>query len=144
MDLSPHERGIQIGLRVTRHSQGVPITYTRGATVLNIRRAVQGYTSKRSIEVGGEEQVVEFQQWLIAVEDLGSLGNPQAGDLIKRRIGTTLYTFTCECMEQGTPMWDWSDVAKTQFMINTRKDGASAFEVTEPSGFDLSGNELRP
>jgi len=42
----------------------------------------------------------------------------------------------------GETEWDWSDNAKSQFVIHTRKDGA--YEVSQPTGFDLSGNELLP
>jgi|32_taG_2_1085360.scaffolds.fasta_scaffold09129_2 hypothetical protein len=142
-DLGPFERAVKVGLQVTRNAGGVPVTYSRGATTLSISSALQGRTNKTSIDVGGEEQVVEMQQWLIAVEDLRSLAPPQSGDLITRNIGGTDYVFTVEAMTIGEVAWDWSDVAKSQYDITTRKDGSAAYEVSEPTGFDISGNELR-
>ena len=60
-----------------------------------------------------------------------------------RNIGGTDYVFTVEAMTIGEVAWDWSDVAKSQYDITTRKDGSAAYEVSEPTGFDISGNELR-
>ena len=143
-DLSPFERAISNGLQTTRYFMGVPIVYTRGGTSLTISRALQGTTHKRSIEVGETEQVVQFQQWHIGVLDLSPLGPPERGDLITRVIDNVTHVFSVEAIALGETEWDWSDVAKTQYIINTRKSGDSAFEVSEPTGFDLSGNPLLP
>lgn len=142
-DLSPHERAVRTGLNTARRYGGVPVTYSRGATTLTVNNALQSTTVKANIEVGGEEQVVETQLWLIAVNDLASLGTPEVGDIIARNIQGTVYSFTVETLDFGDVAWDWTDTGKTQFAINTRKDGASAYEVSEPNGFDLQGNELR-
>lgn len=144
MDLSPFERAIKTGLKVTRQTQGVPITYRRNSTNVRIDRALQGRTDKQVIDVGGEEQVIQIQDWYIAVEDLSSLGTPQRGDLIIRKIDGVTYTFSVECRLLGETEWDWSDTAKSQYVIHTRKDGSSSFEVSQPTGYDLSGNELLP
>ena len=141
--LSPHERALNYGLSVTRNSFGVPVTYTRGATTLTISSALQGETLKGAIDVSGTEQIVELQDWLLAVSDLGSLWPPTPGDLITRNIDGTDNTFTVEYRQAGESLWDWSDTGKTQVRLRTRKDGASAFEVSEPTGFDISGNEIR-
>jgi hypothetical protein len=142
MSLSPFERAIKTGLKVTRQTQGVPVTYRRNSTNIKIKHALQGRTDKQTIDVGGEEQVIETQDWYIAVEDIASLGNPQRGDLIIRKLDGVTYTFSVECRMLGETEWDWSDNAKSQFVIHTRKDGA--YEVSQPTGFDLSGNELLP
>jgi hypothetical protein len=142
MDLSPFERAIKTGLRVTRRTQGVAITYRRNSTNVKVRHALQGRTDKLTIDVGGDEQVVETQDWYIAVEDIASLGTPQRGDLIIRKIDGVTYTFSVECPTIGEMEWDWSDTAKSQYIIRTRKDGA--YEVSQPTGFDISGNELLP
>ena len=144
-DLSPFERALAQSIGHMRNSFGVPVTYTRGATTLTIQNALQGATSKKSIESDNnyEETVVETQEWLIALEDLASLAPPAVGDLIVRNIEGTTYTFTVETLELGEVAWDWSDNGKTQYRIMARKDGASAYEVSEPNSFDISGNEMR-
>ena len=143
MARSPHERALKAGLDATRRSHGVDVTYSRGASTLTVSRALQGDTFKTSIEVSGAEQVVETQQWLIGVADMGTLAPPQVGDLIKRTIDGTEHVFSVEGLNPGVAPWDWSDTGKTQYEIQTRKDGAAAFEVTNPSGFDLAGEEIR-
>lgn len=142
-DLSPFERALSTGLRVTRNAVGVPVTYLRGATSLTISNAVQGYTSKQSIDVGGTEQVVETIEWNIGVNELSALGPPESGDIITRVVQGVSHVFSVECLSLGETAWDWSDPGRTQYKISSRKDGASAFEVSEPTGFDLAGGELR-
>jgi len=97
---------------------------------------------KLPIDVGGAEQVVEISDWLIRVSDLAGL-TPASGDIIVRVIDGTTYTWSVETRELGETEWDWSDTARTTYRIRARKDGASAYEVSEPTGFDLAGNELR-
>ena len=146
MDLSPAEHALSIGLEVTRNLTGSPVTYSRSATSLTVADAVQGDSLKRSIEVGGSEQVVEVVEWFIDSAALSALTpvTPERGDTIARVVDGTTHTYTVEDLDLGIPMWDWSDTGKTQFVIRTRKDGASAYEVVTPSGFDLAGNEMRP
>ena len=142
---SPHEQALNVALAATRQFHGVPITYARGATVLTIDRALQGETLKGTIEVGGTEQVVELQEWYVSVPDLLPLAEsePKLGDIITRIIDGVSYVFTVEAMFTGQSHWDWSDTGKTQYLIRTRKDGEKAYEVSKPSGFDISGNEIR-
>jgi len=138
------ENALQAGMAALRTMSGVPVTYTSGATVLSISNAVQGDTRKGTIEVGGDEQVVEIADWLIAVKDFESLGStPNEGDTIARVISGTTYTWTVEHRDMGETHWDWSDTSRTQYRIRTRKDGAGAYEISQPTGFDLGGNELR-
>jgi hypothetical protein len=143
-DLSLFENAVKVGLQVTREVFGIPITYTRGSTTLTISNALQGYTSKQSIEVGQAEQVVEVQNWYIAVSDLAGLAPPRRGDLITRYIGKTPHIFSVETTDLGETEWDWVDTGKTQYTIKTRRDGAGAYEVSEPTGFDLAGDEILP
>lgn len=121
---------------------GSPVTYTQGATTLTISQAVQGNTLKSTIEVGSAEQVVEIADWLIRVTDMAAL-TPASGDIIVRVIDGTTYTWTVEARDYGATEWDWSDTSRTTYRIRSRKDGESAYEVSEPTGFDLAGNELR-
>jgi hypothetical protein len=136
------ETAISAGLTALRGIAGSPVTYTQGATTLTISNAVQGATMKLPIDVGGAEQVVEISDWLIRVSDLAGL-TPASGDIIVRVIDGTTYTWSVETRELGETEWDWSDTARTTYRIRARKDGASAYEVSEPTGFDLAGNELR-
>jgi len=46
-------------------------------------------------------------------------------------------------MDMGLSHWDWSDTGRTQYRIRTRADGATAYTVVKPNGFDLSGTEMR-
>ena len=144
LNRSPFERALARGLDITRKTQGVEITYSRGSTVLTISKAIQGYSRKREIEVGDEEILVEYQQWHIAVADLAPLGLPQVGDNITRYSdadGITR-TFSVQPLELGESHFDWADIGRTQFNIETRLAGPQAFEVINPTGFDLSGNEM--
>jgi len=141
---TPLEKAVQISLKAVRRVAGAPVTYSRDATTLTISQAVQGRTSKVNIDIGGAEQVVEAADWLIKVTDLSTLAPPEAGDIIVRTVEGVTYTWTVETLEMGEVEWDWSDTARTAYRIHTRKDGASAYEVSEPTGFDLSGAELKP
>ena len=85
---------------------------------------------------------MDFADWLIPVASY-TLGVPEIGDTITRTVNGVAYTYTVESMDYGQSPWDWSDTAKTQYRIKTRKDGSSAFGVTEPNGFDVSGGEMR-
>lgn len=137
------DHAVKTALDHTRFMNRCTITYSRDATTLTLTNASQGHSQKGTIEVGGQEQVVEIQEWMIGVADLAALGQPQAGDIIVRTIDGTSMTFTVECLQMGTPVWDYTDNTRSEFRIMARKDGASAFEVSEPTGFDLQGNEMR-
>ncbi len=121
---------------------GSSVTYTQGATTLTISNAVQAGTGKSNIDIGDTEQVVEVADWLIKVSDLAGLV-PASGDIIVRVIDGTTYTWSVEAMDVGETEWDWADTSRTTYQIRSRKDGASAYEVSQPTGFDLAGDELR-
>ena len=140
---TPLEKAVQASLTAVRRIHGAPVTYSRGATTLTISRAVQGRTGKVTIEVGGAEQVVEVADWIIKVTDLASLYPPENGDVIVRTVEGATYTWTMEPMSIGETSWDWSDTSRTTVRIRSRKDGADAYEVSNPTGFDLAGNELK-
>ena len=142
MALSFHERALRSGMRASRLIAGVSVTYTRGATVLTISDAIQGQLRYGTLGDFGASLVVELVDWLIDASAL-TLGDPAIGDTIARVIDGTTHTYTVENMEQGLSHWDWSDTGRTQYRIRTRKDGASAFTITKPNGFDISGNEIR-
>ena len=142
MTLSPHERALKAGLAASRHCAGASVTYTRGATVLTISRAIEGTTRFGTMGHVGQETVVELVDWLINAAAL-TIGEPAIGDIISRSIDGTTYAYTVEQLEIGLSHWDWSDTGRTQYRIRTRKDGAAAFIVSTPNGFDISGNEIR-
>lgn len=141
MAFSAFERAITAGLNSSRLMAGSPVTITRGATTITVSRAVQGQTSKISLS-DESEATVDAADWFIAASDY-TLGTPTIGDLIVRIIDGTTYTYTVESPAIGMQCWDWSDTAKTQYRIHSRKDGASAFDVSTPNGFDISGVEMR-
>lgn len=135
------ESAITAGLALTRTAAGVPVTVSRGATTITVSNAIQGETQKAPL--GADTEVtVDYADWLIPVASY-TLGTPEIGDTITRTVNGTAYTYTVESMDYGQSPWDWSDTAKTQYRIKTRKDGGSAFDVTEPNGFDVSGGEMR-
>ena len=140
---TPLEKAVQVSLKAVRKVAGTPVTYSRGETTLTISQAVQGRTSKVNIDIGGAEQVIEAADWRIKVTDLSSLAPPEAGDLIVRTVEGVTYTWTVETLDFGEVEWDWSDTARTAYRIHTRKDGVSAYEISNPTGFDLSGVELK-
>lgn len=141
--MSSHmEKALQACMTAVRKVQGSPVTYAQGETTLTISNAVQGRTLKDTIDIGETEQVVEIADWLIKVTDLVNL-TPASGDIITRVIDGTTYTWTVEARDLGETPWDWSDTSRTTYRIRSRKDGDSAYEVSEPTGFDLQGVELR-
>jgi len=140
---TPLENAVIANLNAVRKVHGASVTYSRDSTSLTVSQAVQGSTGKTTIDVGGTEQVVEVADFIIKVSDLGDLAPPQNGDLIVRVIGDDSYTWTVEPLSAGETAWDWSDTARTTYRIRTRKDGADAYEVSETSGFDLAGDELK-
>ena len=140
--LTPHERALKSGLAAARRLAGASVTYSRGATTLTISKAVEGTTRMGTLGHVGEEMVVELVDWMIDAAAL-TMGPPQVGDTISRNISGTVYTYTVENLEMGLSHWDWSDTGRTQYRIRTRKDGGTAYTVSTPNGFDISGNEMR-
>jgi len=140
---SPLETAVQAGLDAVRKVHGASVTYSRGETDLTVAQAVQGRTGKITIDVGGAEQVVEAADWLIKVSDLSPLAPPQPGDTITRVVEGETYIWTVEILDLSEAAWDWSDTSRTTYRIRSRKDGAAAYEVSVPTGFDLAGNELK-
>lgn len=143
MSLSPHELALKAGLAVSRRFAGVSVTYTRGATTVTVNKAIQADIEYATLSQDGSESVVEVIPWLIDVASLVGLFPPQQGDTIVRTIDDTDHTYTVENLSIGQSHWDYSDTGRTQVRIRTRLDGAAAYEITKPSGFDLSGNEMR-
>lgn len=139
--MAAFESAITAGLKMIRRTAGVAVTVTRGATTITISDAVQGQSQKQIIDENAES-VVEAVDWLISVAAY-TLGSPQIGDIITRKINGTAYTWTVESPGMGVSCFDWSDTQRTTYRIRTRKDGASAFELVTPNGFDLSGAEMR-
>jgi hypothetical protein len=135
------ETAIAAGLKMIRRNSGVAVTVTRGGTTIRIPDAVQGQSQKQVIDEAAET-VVEACDWLISVAGY-TLGQPAIGDIISRSVNGVAYTWTVECPAMGISHFDWSDTARTQYRIRTRKDGADAFEVIKPNGFDLAGSEMR-
>jgi len=135
------ESAIAAGLKMIRRTAGVAVTVTRGATTITISDAVQGQSQKQIIDENAES-VVEAVDWLISVAAY-TFGQPQIGDIITRNINGTAYTWTVESPGMGVSCFDWSDTQRTTYRIRTRKDGAAAFELVTPNGFDLSGLEMR-
>lgn len=142
MTLSAHERALKVGMRASRHIAGASVTYTRASTSITISKAIQGELRYGTIGNAGAEVVVELVDWLIDATAL-TLGDPAIGDTIARVIDGTTHTYTVENMDMGLSHWDWSDTGRTQYRIRTRADGATAYTVVKPNGFDLSGTEIR-
>ena len=139
--MSLFESAITAGLQISRQAAGVPVTVTRGGTTITVAQAIQGETQKVPL-ADNSEITVDAADWLIPVAAY-TLGQPQNGDIITRRIDGTAYTYTVETPDYGQQAWDWSDTAKTTYRIRTRKDGGSAYDVSKPNGFDLAGSEMR-
>ena len=135
------ESAIGAGLKMIRRTAGVSVTVTRGASVVTIADAVQGQSQKVVVDETSET-VVEACDWLVSVASY-TLGTPAVGDIISRTVNGVSYTWTVECPAMGIPPFDWSDTSRTTYRIHARKDGAAAFEVITPNGFDVSGNEMR-
>ncbi len=135
------ESAITAGLALTRTAAGVSVTVSRGASTITVSNAIQGETQKAPLGAD-TEATVDFADWLIPVASY-TLGVPEIGDTITRTVNGVAYTYTVESMDYGQSPWDWSDTAKTQYRIKTRKDGGNAFDVTQPNGFDVRGEEMR-
>jgi hypothetical protein len=138
---SAFENAITAGLKMSRRVAGVSVTVTRGVTTITVDKAIQGQTQKRPLQENSET-TVDSADWFISVAEY-TLGTPAVGDIITRVIDGTSYVYTVETPDYGMQCWDWSDTAKTQYRIHSRKDGGSAFDVSKPNGFDLSGTEMR-
>lgn len=140
--VSPFELALRAGLRASRQVAGVSVTYVRGATTLTVSKAIPGDLRQEVLPQDGVEAVVEFTDWRIEAAAL-TLGEPAIGDTIARVIDGVTHAYTVESPGIGLKHWDWSDSSRSQYIIRTRKDGATAFDVTTPNGFDLSGGEIR-
>jgi hypothetical protein len=139
--MSAFESALQAGMGAVRSVCGVEVTYARGATTLTLN-AVQTSTQFETLDGSGLAAVVEAVEWLIAADDL-TTGDPQIGDTITRTIDGTSYTYTVEHPGQGVSLFEFSDTSRTQYRIRTREDGVTAYTITQPNGFDLSGTEIR-
>jgi hypothetical protein len=139
--VSAFESAIGAGLKMIRRTAGVSVTVTRGATTITVSDAVQGQSQKQIIDETAET-VVEGCDWLISVASY-TLGQPAVGDIISRKVNGITYYWTVESPVIGISHFDWSDTARTTYRIRARKDGAAAFEIVQPNGFDLSGSEMR-
>ncbi len=135
---NPQTTALAAGLAAARTVAGVSVTYARGGISLTIQ-AIPADVEYRTLPESGSEIVVKVVPWLIAASDISTLSPPQVGDLITR--GTTVYTV--EHLGQGDAHWDWLDTQETYYRIRTREDGATAYTVTKPNGFDLQGSEVR-
>ena len=139
--MSAFERALSAGLNASRRVAGTEVLVTRGASTITVSFAIQGQTSK--VPIGADtESTVDAADWFISAAAY-TFGVPAVGDIITRVIDGTTYTYTVETPDFGMQCWDWSDTAKTQYRIHSRKDGASAFDISKPNGFDLSGTEWR-
>lgn len=134
------ERAITAGLALSRGVAGDTVTITRGASTITAV-AVQGQTQKITID-DVSAATVDAVDWLISVAAY-THGTPAIGDIITRNLNGTNYVYTVESLQFGQQPWDWTDTGKTQYRIRSRKDGAAAFDIVTPNGFDVSGNEMR-
>lgn len=139
--MAAFETAIEVGLKAIRRAAGVSVTITRGASTITVSDAVQGQSGKAVVDENAES-VVEACDWLISVAAY-TLGTPAIGDIITRKIGSTTYTWTVESPGMGVACFDWSDTKRTTYRVHSRKDGAAAFEMVTPNGFDISGQEMR-
>ena len=137
------EHAVGVTLEGIRSIAGDRIRYTHGNSggSYDINGAVQGDTQKGTIEVGGAETICELSEFLIRVDQFREL--PKQGDRIERTIGQTTHVWSVEARFTGEAVFDWSDYARTTIRVRCRKEGEKAFEVSNPSGFDLAGNEIR-
>lgn len=142
MGLSIHELAVKVSLRSARLIEGTSVTYTRGATTITINHAIQSGIEYTTLSQDGSEAVVEVVPWLIDRAAL-TLGEPQVGDLITRTVNDVARVYTVEFLGIGQNFWDWTDTSQTQYIIRTREDGAAAYKITQPNGFDLAGEEMR-
>ena len=96
------------------------VTYKRGNTELTGISAVIGETPFRISDVEGFQTRVISQDFLIAVSDLSSLGDPEAGDkIIETAADGTIREFEVAA-PGGEPEWRWSDTYRTTYRIHTK------------------------
>ena len=136
------ESALQAGMAAQRLLAGDAVTVSRGATTITVSDAIQTSTRFEVLDGSGLAAVVEAVEWLIDVNAY-TLGEPAIGDLIARVIDGTTYTYTVEHPGQGINVFEYSDTSRTQYRIRSREDGATAYTVTKPNGFDISGTEIR-
>ncbi len=104
---------------------GVAISYTRGATTITITAASGDAT------VGREQARVDQGQgfarewfdrdYLIRVEALADLGEPQAGDLIAEMVNGNVRKYKVLRPDAGEKPWRFSDTEETCYRLHTKR-----------------------
>ena len=102
---------------------GESVTYSRGATELDITALVGDTRTEQTLD-GGQIIDSRVRDFLVDADDITDLDEPQAGDRIRQTIGSTVYIF--EAMEVAGEVWRWSDPQHNRYRIHVRFVGTEA------------------
>lgn len=108
-------------------TDGVALTYTRGATVITIT-AASGYATVGREEVSSDRDRGTRKEWrdrdyLIQVAALTELGEPAEGDLITETINGTVRKFKVMRPDTGDKAWRYSDTEELTYRLHTKRVG---------------------
>lgn len=114
------ERGAAALIRRAKQTNGVAVTYTRGATAVPLT-AVRGLTTATSQELPGRVEVSD-RDYLLAVADLVAAGlfPPAIGDRVAEAINGAAKTFEAMTPETGEPVWRYCNELRGAVRLHTK------------------------
>lgn len=96
------------------------ITYTRGATTLEVK-AVLGRHLFAFVNPAGADERVATTDFIVTVAALASLGEPERGDRVRFVDPVTGDTHLHEVLAPNAePHWRWADEFHTAYRIHTK------------------------
>lgn len=107
---------------------GVAVTYTRGATAIDITaasgQATVGRTAFASNRTGGARIEWGDRDYFIAAAAIAALGEPAEGDKVTETINGVECVFKVLLPNTGEPAWRWSDgETRTTYRLHVKQVG---------------------
>lgn len=135
---SIRETAVSKGLSANRTFSGSPVAYVRGATSIDIERAVKRSEEFATLDQSGQEQIITATIWRVPFVDIESLTEPAIGDVVTDENDVE---YMVESPGGGVLHWRYTDTGRTEVTIYTREVGFH--KVSAATQRDLSGNEVR-
>lgn len=118
------QRGMAMLNRVMGQTAGVAITYARAlesvAITVESGGAWVGLSDDRSVRNEGTRVEFSDRDYLVTVEAIAELGEPQEGDRITETINGVVCLFEVRPTDVG-PAWEWSNAERTRYRIHTKQ-----------------------
>lgn len=120
--MSLRSRGSAALTRRLQQSDGVTVTYTRGAESATLTAWVGSTLFARTLDEPGASVVRGERDYLIPVASLvlGGSTTPQKGDRITETIGGAAVTFELQT-PTGEPAWRYSDADRARYRVHMKK-----------------------